>query len=319
MGKTNRILAWILSGTLSLGTAGAAKACAFHGYTPNPTLIDILLATEQVVIARPAPSDPNRYMPLETLAGPDVQDIPIRMTPTTRALLNGKPSSTVLLARDGSYGPWLEIAILDETYRAFVSQVLHRQSELLLGGDKKRFRLFAELLNDQNPDIRRLALQELDRAPYGALKSLRLPRVQNLRQDLETGDEDLMPIRVLLAGLSKDRSLTPYLSSELDAAIQREVPYMGAYATAMIELEGRAAVQDILDRHLKADGLSATTRERLLQALAIQYKTASGSTRRAIARGVADLLRTSPELGDIAARQFGFQSRSGLAELQPDR
>ncbi len=319
MGKTNWLLGWILIGALGLGSAEHAKACAFHGYTPNPTLIDVLLATEQVVIAPPAPSDPSRYIPLETLAGPDVSDIPITVDPATRALLDGKPSSSVLLARDGSYGPWLEIAILDDRYRTFVSQILRRQSELLLGGDKKRLRIFVDRLNDPNPDIRRLALQELDRAPYSALKRLRLPKVQNLRQALETGDDDLMPIRVLLAGLSQDRSFSRILSADLDAAIRQDVPYMGAYATAMIELEGRVAVQDILERHLKGDGLSVVSRERLLQALAIQYKTASGPTRRAISRGVADLLRNSPELGDVAARHFGFQSRWSLKEPEPQR
>lgn len=317
MGKTNRFFGWVLSVMLGLATGGGAMACAFHGYNPNPTLIDVLLATEQVVIARPDPSDPNRYMPLETLAGPDVLDIPVRVTPTTRALLKGRPSSTVLLARDGSYGPWLEIAVLDDRYRQFIGKVLRQQSELLSGGDGKRLRLFATLLNDPNPDIRRLELQELDRAPYGDLKGLRLPDIQNLRQDLKNGDGDLMPIRVLLAGLSQDRSLSRFLSSELDAAVQNDVPYMGAYATAVIELEGRGAVQDILERYLKKDGLSEATREKLLQALAIQYKTASGSTRRSIAQGVADLLRDSPELGDVASRQFGFQSRGKLAE--PDR
>lgn len=319
MGKKNWLLGWILSGALGLGLAEGAKACAFHGYTPNPTLIDVLLTTEQVVIARPASPGSNRYKLVETLAGPEVSNIPITVDPATRALLDGKPSSTVLLARDGSYGPWLEIAILDDRYRKFVTGVLQQQSELRLGGDKKRLRLFATLVNDQNPDIRRLALRELDRAPYGDLKRLRLPRIHNLRQDLEAGDRDLMPIRVLLAGLSQDRSFTGFLSAKLDAAIQDEVPYMGAYATAMIELEGRTAVQDILERHLKAEGQSTATREKLLQALAIQYKTAPGPTRRFISRGVADLLRNSPELGDVAARQFGFQSRGSLAAPQPDR
>lgn len=319
MNMKNRLFCWILSVTLGFGLGQSASACAFHGYTPNPTLVDVLLATEQVVVARPSRLNPSRYTTVETLAGPPVSDIPISVAPTTRALLAGRPTSTVLLARDGPYGPWLEIAILDDRYRAFITKVLHRQSELLLGGDDKRLRLFADLLNDPNPDIRRLALQELDRVPYGALKGLRLPEIQNLRQDLETGEEDLTPIRILLAGLSRDRSFAPLLSEKLDTAIQNEVPYLGAYATAIIELEGQDAVQDILERHLKAQDLSAPTREKLLQALAIQYKTTSGATRRVIAQGVADLLRDSPELGNVASRQFGFQSRWNLAEPQPDR
>ena len=319
MSKASWLLGWILCGVLGLGIGDTAKACAFHGYTPNPTLIDVLLATEQVVIARPSTSDPSRYTLVETLAGPDVMDIPIGVAPTTRALLAGKPSATVLLARDEAYGPWLEIAILDDRYRAFLTKVLHRQSELLLGGDKTRLRMFTTLLNDPNPDIRRLALQELDRVPYGELKSARLPKVQNLRQDLASGDAGLTPIRILLAGLSRDRSYAGYLSSELDAAIRNDVPYTGAYATALIELEGKAAVQGLFDRYLTSQTLSASTQERLLQALAIQYKTAPSPVRNLIAREVADASRTSPRLAEAAKRQFGLQSRKSLSEPEPSR
>ena len=261
MGKTNQVLGLMLCMALCFGTGQWARACAFHGYTPNPTLIDVLLATEQVVIARTAPSQPSRYTPVETLSGPDVSTIPIKVTPTTRALLADRPAATVLLARDGSYGPWLEIAILDDRYRDFVSKVLRQQSQTLLAGGKKRLRLFTALINDPNPDIRRLALQELDRASYGDLKSIRLPKIQSLKQDLNSGDRELMPIRILLAGLSRDRSYSRFLSTQLDTAIRQDVPYMGAYATAIIELEGPKAVTDILERHLKAEGLSAQKRE----------------------------------------------------------
>ncbi len=318
MGNKNRLFGWLLSFALSLGFAQNSGACAFHGYTPNPTLIDILLATEQVVIARPEPSNPSQYTPIETLAGPEVINIPIGVTPATRVLLAGKPSATVLLARDGSYGPWLEIAVLDNRYRKFVSRILRQQSELLLAGGKKRLLLFAALVNDPNPGIRRLALQELDRAPYSDLKSLRLPKIQNLGQDLENGDEDLMPIRVLLAGLSQDRSFTRIMNAKLDAAIQNDVPYLGAYATALIELEGAAAVRKIFDRQLNADNLSADNREKLLQAMAIQYKTAPKPTRNLIARELTEFARISPDFAEAAARQFGFRGHRSQAvqELQ---
>lgn len=318
MGKTNGLFGWALSAALCLASAGPGTACAFHGYSPNPTLIDVLLATEQAVIARAPRGGAGHYITVETLAGPDVPEIPLRVAPTTRALLAGRPTATVLLARDGAYGPWLEIAVLDESYRTLLTRVMRQQSDLLLDGDKKRLRLFATLLNDRNPDIRRLALQELDRAPYWDIKAQHLPPVQNLRQDLESGDADLTPIRILLAGLSGDRAYTGYLSAQLDRAIAQDLPYLGAYATALIELEGQAAVRDILAR-AKAEGLSITTRERLLQALAIQYKTAPSATRRDITRGVTDLVRHAPELAEVAMRQFGFQSRRSLAQSGPQR
>ena len=310
----NRACGWVLSGLLSLGAAQNAAACAFHGYTPDPTLVDILLGTEQVVIARLDPSDPSRYAPVEALMGPDALDLPLAVGAETRAKLLGRPAATVLLARDGAYGPWLELAVLDDRYREVVDQILQRQSAWILGGDEERLQLFAGLLNDPNPDLRRLALRELDRADYSVLQDVRLPRINDLRQDLESGDADMAPIRVLLAGLSRDPSFGGYLSEELDAAVGRALPYMGAYATAMIELEGETAVRTIMERHLMTKSLSVGTREKLLEAFAIQHQTAPRSTRRAIARGVAELLRHSPELAGATARQFGFRSDWSMAK-----
>ena len=166
-------------------------------------------------------------------------------------------------------------------------------------------------------DIRRLALRELDRVQYGTLRKVPLPKMRNLRQDLETGDADLMPIRVLLAGLSQDRGLGDFLSKELDQAIHNKVPYLGAYATAMIELEGRVAIQDILGRYLRNGALPLETREKLLEALAVQYRSAPGATRRQISEGLADLLRDAPELVEAASRQFGSRQnrRSGASGM----
>ncbi|MEO1139796.1 MAG: hypothetical protein AAFW87_10090 [Pseudomonadota bacterium] len=317
MGLTNRVRGWALGGALSLGLGQAAVACAFHGYVPNPTIIDLLLATEQVVVARLDPNNPRRYSAVETLVGPDVADIPITVTAETQALLTRDPSATVLLARDGAYGAWLDLAILDNRFRSVIDRLVRDQSIWYSGGDAERLAVFAGLVNDPNADLRRLALQELDRAPYSALRKAQVPPVQNLRQDLRKGEPDLMPIRVLLAGLSQDQGFASLLSSDLDTAIRNDVAYMGAYATALIELEGDRAVRDILDRHLKDGSLSVQTREKLLQALAVQHKAAPDQTRRTIAIGVAELLRTSPELGEAAARHFGLRSHWSMRSTRP--
>ncbi|MGK7755645.1 MULTISPECIES: hypothetical protein [unclassified Roseovarius] len=308
----HRLHVLAVCGLLGLGSAPPVAACAFHGYTPNPTLVDILLATEQVVVARPDSADPTRYATLETLAGPDVADIPLEVGREARKHLSGRPDATVLLARDGAYGPWLELAVLDTRYRALVTGVLKHQSDWAFGRDEDRLDHFAGLVNDPNPDIRDLALRELDRAPYGALQKARLPKVQNLARDLATGERDLAPIRVLLAGLSGDRGFAPGLSADLDAAIRAGTPYMGAYATALIELQGASAVDMLLVRYLRNNSLPIETREKILEGLAIQHKTGSSPTRRAIAVGVADLLRSSPELRGAAERQFGFRTHWSL-------
>lgn len=302
----NRFFGWALSALLCLGSTNTSLACAFHGYTPNPTLVDVLLATEDIALLRLDPTNSNRYKLLEILSGAEVSEFPIPVTASIRKLLTERPSASLLVARDGAYGPWMALTILDPGFEKIVKKVVERQSELLIGGDDARVALFAKLLNSPNLAVNALALQELDRAPYSALRAARLPKLQNLKRELETGDEAFMPIRVLLAGLSRDQSLSSFLSEELDMAIEGNIPYMGAYATALIELNGKAAVRDILDRYLAPRALPLETRTKLLEALSVQHKAAPRATRREIAKGVAELLRTSPDLKEPAARFFGF-------------
>ncbi|MEM9426782.1 MAG: hypothetical protein AAGA06_08765 [Pseudomonadota bacterium] len=298
----------VLSGWLSFCLGQHAIACAFHGYTPDPTLIDLLYASDHAVIARLNGDDPSRFVPVSALIGPETSGIPIATSPETRQKLLDAPGRTILLARDGAYGPWVELAVLDDRFRDVIAHALAQQPSWAWGGDAARAQHFAGLVNDPNPTLRRLALQELDRAPYATLRALDRPRVHDLKRELVTVDDDLTPIRILLAGLSGDRDFSAVLQSELDEAIRDNVPYLGAYATALIELDGQPAVESILNRYLISDKLSLETRQKLLQALAIQHKTAPQETRRSIARGVAELMRNTPEIGDSVTRQFGIRN-----------
>ncbi|MDA7424054.1 hypothetical protein [Thalassococcus lentus] len=306
MRSKSHCLGLIVAGALIWVSPPSAEACAFHGYTPNPTLVDILLATEQAVIAVPDAANPNVYRPVTTLSGPSVSELPIPPSQGFLLQVVGRPDASVLLARDGAYGPWLEVAVLDDRYRALIELIMQRQSAWLYGDEKARLATFAKRVNDPSPGIRRLALRELDRAPYGSLDQVRVPKIKTLRQDLQNGNADLRPIRILLAGLSGDRSFTPLLLDGLDKAIAKDKAYLGAYATALIELEGKSAVNDIIARHLQNDALPSPVQAKLLEALAIQYKTAPAALRRYIAREAAKLVRAKPELADMAAQQFGF-------------
>ncbi|MBU2981642.1 hypothetical protein KO498_07410 [Lentibacter algarum] len=303
----NKIFGWLLSGLFFLSSLQTTLACAFHGYNPNPTLVDVLLTTEQAVIARLDPANSQRYKVTEVLMGSEAPDIPVPVAANIRKTLAASPTNSILLARDGAYGPWMALTILDSRLQSVIKQVVHKQSAFNNGTGEARLAMFAKLVNDQSPAVRRLALQELDRAPYNALQRARLPKVQGLKQQLETGDEALMPIRVLLAGLTESQSFSGFMRDELDLAIKGDIAYMGAYATALVELEGKPAVEHLLQSHLSNKALPLTTRTKLLQALSIQHKTAPRATRRAIAQGVANLLHTSPELSESAAQFFGFR------------
>ncbi len=286
--------------------AQIAAACAFHGYTPRPTLIDKLYASEQIVLARPDPADPSRFVPVAALAGDvDYVDIPQSPDAQTRDRLRAAPGQAALFARDGAYGPWENLAILDTRYRAVVESALRQQFRWQGDAGPARYQFFAKLLDDPNADIRQLALLELDRAEYRVLRKLRLRGLTGLGDDLEGGDAKLRPIRILLAGLSRDRSLIAPLSSGMQRGAARNLRYLGAYATALVELGGADAADQILTLMLTNTSYSLDSRERIIEALAIHGLYGSGAVRRTIKRGVPALLKSHPDLAGSVARQFG--------------
>ena len=296
--RTKR-LGWALAAGLCLAPAQNALACAFHGYIPDPTLVDLLLATEQAVIARP--TQRGTYQTIEALLGPNLRDIPV----TPSAAFRG--ADTVLLLRDGAYGPWVEAAELDQRFQSIIRAVIQNQSAWQLGQDASRIQLFASLVNDPNSSIQRLALQELDRLPYATLKDVQVPPLRGLLENVEAGELDQRPIRILLAGLSDDRRFGPVLANALHAAVLQDKPYLGAYVTALIEQQGRPAVEAIITHYLSSGATSQSVQEKLLDALALQYKTARGGVRRTIAREIAALVRDTPDMTELVVAQFGPQ------------
>lgn len=295
-------------------------ACAFHGYTPNPTLVDTLLATEQVMLARPLTSNPTHLAPVASLMGHAPATVAMEVHPADRTRLLQSDGESLLLARDGAYGPWVNLGVIDQRLGNILRHVLSRHAAWQAGSTEDRVRFFAGLVNDPDPNIRRLALQELDRAPYATLRKIDMPRLPTLQADLTNPDNDLTPIRILLAGLSQDQSYRALLASRLADAVHTDTAVLGAYATALIELGQEDAVTELLQRHVHNPALTLETRTKLLNGLALQYKVAPLATRRAITQGVAELVREAPGLSDVVERQFGFrkswfQARQGTGRV----
>ena len=54
---------------LCLFMVTSATPCGFHNYTPQPTLVDRLLASDEIVLARAAPDNPFRFEAIQALEG----------------------------------------------------------------------------------------------------------------------------------------------------------------------------------------------------------------------------------------------------------
>ena len=261
--RRRRLTTSIAALLCALVAGQTAVACAFHTYTPNPTLIDRLYDSEQVVLARPDPGAPQRLVPFAALAGElEYVELPPGLSAETARALRGTRDAAVLFARDGAYGPWLQLAVLDPAQRDVVDTALARRDDWERGTGLDRQRYFARQLASPSPGVRRLALLELDRLDYDALRSLGPRPGAAVTADVAAGDPDLRPIRVLLAGLSGDPAVRAPLEAGFADAVARDLRYLGAYATALIELDRGDAVRRLVAAPLSNAAPRPDTAER---------------------------------------------------------
>ncbi|MDV7145160.1 hypothetical protein R3X27_20960 [Tropicimonas sp. TH_r6] len=311
-----KIFAWLLA--VALGLAGPANACAFHTYLPERTVIDRLLETENVVLARAAEANPFRFEAVEALEGTLEQaDLPTLVDSSTRRRLAANPEDTVLFARDGGgYGPFVRLAYLDSAYRAVIDSVMAQKEDWITGNDMARFQFFADLLDHPSPTIRALALRELDLAPYAMLRALDLvPDSEAILRDMWRVDQiGYQPIRILLLGRSTDPAAHEEVREGLDRALRGgSVINLGPYATAMVEQKGLAGAGRLAER-LSDGSLDDTELEVIVEALAIHAGTGDEAMRAHVIDLLTDFVMSHPDTADMVARQFQIRYDFGMAD-----
>lgn len=292
---------------LTLG-GSPALSCAFHGYTPQPTLVDRLMASDHVVLARSASGDPFRFKASAAIEGPLASvDIPHLVDTTTRRRLAIDQTAQVLFARDGAYGPWERMAFVDAEFDPVLSDIVERLPRWMSGDDADRFGFFAGLLNHPDPVIHELALRELDQADYALLKSLDLDvPVDRLLDRLDVLSEmNLKPIRLLLLGLSDRSELAGLMEHRLRSLIGTGGTNLGAYATALLEQRGSASVTWVAGELLSDPTASMDSKEALIAALAIQSTVPDSGMSFEIQHAMDLAVTQDPRLAAAVARQFG--------------
>jgi len=298
------LLAGLLFGT-------SASPCGFHNYAPQPTMVDQLLGSDDIVLARAASDNPFRFEAFKALEGNlGPSEIPYLLDSTTRRRLALDANAAVLFARDGAYGPWQRLAFIDAAMAPVLNTVMERLPVWESGEDLDRFSYFATLVGHPDDRIHKLSLRELDLADYGLLRELRLEiDPSRLLHGLDNPFEsEFKPIRVLLLGLSGADSLRDRLEQGVASNIAVDGRYIGAYATALIELAGPDAVRDIAGNYLTDRSLSIFTRELLVEAISLHGQTGDPVMDVAISEAIENVLWVDPSLAGAVARRFGSRS-----------
>ncbi len=280
--------------------------CGFHNYVPQPTMVEHMLSSSSIALARPSAASAFNFEVVEVLRGPLPDErIPFLVDTATRLKLKTH-SGSVLFTYDDVTQSWQRLALIDDEMRPLVDEILTHLPEWRLGGDAHRAQMFAQLLDHPKPEIRHLALRELDRLDYSILRGLLLfMDTQSVLTEVnDPWQRTLAPIRVLLLGLSRDQGVAQALVQGIDNNRISSGPLLGAYATALIELQGVDAVQMIATHYLVNADHSGAARELLIEALAIHSSYGAPEVVAAIEQALADAIANNPQLAIPVARQF---------------
>lgn len=311
----------IFAATISLSAplfVQPASACSFHTYLPERTMVDYLTQSADVLLARPHPTDPFYYAPIEILKG-NASGAPINLLVNSqmRVKLAANADDTVLFARDEG-GTWVTVAYVTPSYRKLIDRVLASAPGWAQGYGSERFEIMSGLLNHPNPTFQRLALQEMDQAPYDMLVGLEGPiNTDALLKDLWKPQTYMFqPISVLLLGLSD----TEEAREEVYEFVERTTKWpwatnLGPYATALIELDGVAGVERLEKLFLAKSRQPLDNLEQVIEALAIQNGVADSDVRTAITEALSRFIAVRPQGGGAVARQFSIRSDWSQGEV----
>ncbi len=299
-----------------VGLATSATSCGFHNYAPQPTLIDRLFGSDDIVLARPSPDNPFRYEAFKAFEGPlETVEIPFLVDSNTRTRFALNPEAAVLFARDGTYGPWQRIVFVDVAMAPVLDTIMAQLERWQYGEDLERFSYFATLIGHPDETIHKLALRELDQADYSILRQLTLQVDKDRLLEPLNGlyDVDFKAIRILLLGLSGEASLRPVLARGVEESLLADGRFLGAFATALIELEGPDAVAHLTSTYLTDRSVPLLARELIVEALALQSLTDQKDLQDTITQAIEGVLWIDADLSWAVARQFGARANWSFA------
>ncbi|WP_146136682.1 hypothetical protein [Aliiruegeria haliotis] len=313
--------------------ASASLACGFHGYSPQPSLVERLLVSDHIVLARNDPQNPFAYKAVRAIEGSlDHVELPHLVDSATRRRFDLNPDATVLFARDGDYGPWQRLTYVGPELAPVIERIAPRLDDWQMGGDEERFQIFADLIGSEDPALQGIALRELDTADYYVFRRLDLkPDAEAIGAQMYRPEgAGLLAIRILLLGMAEGEVADTLLRRGFALTLKSGGPLLGAYSTALIELNGTEAVSLLAQTYLADTTIPLDVRESIAEALAIHGIAGDPTLQPEISEAVSAALEAAPDLAPAVARQFGFRAewsqfatlndllRSGKIRAAPD-
>ncbi len=269
-----------------------AVACAFHTVPPLPSMVDLALMAEDVAV----------------LDATGVQSV-WKGNPAGALEARGDAALVpVLMARPDPYGPWETLGPLTPALEPVLRAALDQSDRWLYEGDTARGMFFAGLIAHPAPEVRALALRELDLLNYGVLRAVVAGRGMDM--PVLPAAPDLSAITALLDGLIGGADATARQTEAVRAALDDPDwgRILGAHAVALVQSAGPDGVATLDRLVLRDTARPADQVELVVEALAIQRTDGDPALRPAIDAALATLVAARPEAAGGVARQLGIRA-----------
>jgi len=285
-----------------------SAACSFHNYKPAKTLVDWVLYSNTVALARPDPDNPFRYEVTQVYRGEAGDtEIPFLVDSVSRRRLANNPGDGVLLVQAGG-NKWTLVRYIDADNRELLNLILENtaawRAEPFHQG---RFWTAADYQDHPDTGLRRFALQEIDRVPYAMLRTLavRIPQKELLSSLASVNEYAYRPINFLLLGLIGNDTARSFINKQITLMqTGSSAEQLGAVATALIELEGIHGIEKLDRLYLSDPSQPLEKIEAIVEAFAIHNGFAPDALQREIRKTLITLVDRRPDGAAAIARQF---------------
>jgi hypothetical protein len=297
----------LVLGVLAALVPAPVLACLVCITLPERTIADRVIEAETVVLARENPARPFTYVPVEQLRGEALSEaIPFLVDSTMRRRLAADPDAAVLFVREGE--SWVQLASVDASVRALLDHILEAAPVWDAEPDhRERFAYFAQLHDHPNETIRLLALAEISRSPYAQIRRMtpRLERVEITRILRNPTWVEWAPIHILFLGLSDVPADHSFVRRMTRLAAERGMgSHLGAWATALVEIDGPPAIDWLRTTYLEDPDRGVEELRQVVTALATLVEGGEPNLQPGIAAALRELARNRPALAAEAAQQL---------------
>ncbi len=308
--------------------AGRAEACMVCIPFPEDTATDQLLQADVVVLARENPDKPFSYIAVEVLKGElDDPRIDLFLDSRTRRRLALDPDECVLLTFGGRDNEWRFASYATAAYSALAGAILARESTFKQWGrEENRANFFIPYLADADHAVRELAYLEVGRASYDTIRraDAHVPPALVHSFLADTQYLEWHALYILLLGVDATADEKRVIRAELaNRARFNQALNLGAWATALVEIDGAAAIDWLEATYLAVPERDPEIVLEIVKALSVQGARPRSGLRPRIAEGYSQLIQAHPSLAGEVARDLtawrDWRLVDALTQMRRDR